>query len=879
MNNTSTRQPNREQQLVIDDLDHNMILFASAGTGKTFSVAQHVAKIISSGRALPEEILCLTFTIKAANEMKDDVLKYVGDSGKDVSVSTIHSFCYHVLREERKRSGNNCAEPVVCDENDEGDMLADIIVNIVGEAEAKRMRVYTANTRLANVMSILKSRREIDDQYTSDNAEDFRIVYSNVIKDNSNAFRKTVRFFENKNEVYDTLFLSFLGRYCGEWSSAYSTALQQSNLLDFDDLICQVHSMFKNDSIAEYWRNRYKYIIIDEMQDTSELEYDALKPIFIGNKVLMCGDFFQTIYTWRGSNPQKILNAFTSDFSAQKHMFSDNYRATRLLTRASFGYLQNTYPNLVGVYCPKDIHTISPSEGERIAVVDTSTFAKEASWIYDYLLNNMPEDPTKVCIMARTNTYIKALYEKLAYISNKKSYGNALHFFTVDNDSKFFRKAIIKDILAFLRLLLNPTDAVSLRRIAEKYVQGVGVATLSKFSNSGLIGVSPATFIDNETHLCGDPFTKLLEASKNDNIVIYDTETTGLDLSKDQIIQISALRLNRQGRIIDTIDLLVVPTVPISKAAQATHHKSLEYIKENGGVSIREALQKFSAFVDGAVLVGHNSIRFDAPLVCRQLKECDLPKLNILAEYDTMVIAKMFLPKLVNYKLDTLCKRYGVINDNAHDALGDITATGKALFCMLGVIEDTRIERKALISKYIDKFEKLHEFLQYLDIRLQAGCVCELIQRIVEKCCLFDRYTGDINEASVSDLLYAISQSDTSDGPSYVRELLTDAALSGSQIDLLIKKLHKIPIITVHQSKGCEFDTVIIAGADDSNFPSFSAQKEGTTDEEQRVFYVAISRSKKKLILTYASDEGYYGRQPSRYIKRIPEGCLERVRR
>ena len=94
------RVPNREQQAVIDDLDRNIILFASAGTGKTFTVARRVKAIIASGRAKPSEILCLTFTIRAANEMKDDITEYAGEAAREVTVSTIHSFAYQVQKEE-----------------------------------------------------------------------------------------------------------------------------------------------------------------------------------------------------------------------------------------------------------------------------------------------------------------------------------------------------------------------------------------------------------------------------------------------------------------------------------------------------------------------------------------------------------------------------------------------------------------------------------------------------------------------------------------------------------------------------------------------------------------------------------------------------------
>ena len=113
------RVPNEEQAKVIENLDDNIILFASAGTGKTFTVANRVANIIQSGRAKPQEILCLTFTIKACGEMKEDISRYIGASAKSVVVKTIHGFCYRLLAEEYKRNGERYNDLQVCDEVDE----------------------------------------------------------------------------------------------------------------------------------------------------------------------------------------------------------------------------------------------------------------------------------------------------------------------------------------------------------------------------------------------------------------------------------------------------------------------------------------------------------------------------------------------------------------------------------------------------------------------------------------------------------------------------------------------------------------------------------------------------------------------------------------
>lgn len=574
-------------------------------------------------------------------------------------------------------------------------------------------------------------------------------------------------------------------------------------------------------------------------------------------------------------------------------MFIQNFRATQTLTKASFGYLANTYPDLVGEYCPSTIVTSSKKAGDKIKHVNVPLAEDEAEWIYDYILKNRPADPTGVCIMARTNNYIEKLWEKLQRISNEKPDNEKLRFFTASKDSKFFRRAIIKDIMAMLALTVNYTDAGNLRRICKAFIKGVGPVTIAEIEKQSTLGIDLGVMIDRDTHDRGDPYYSLIVAHENSNIVVYDTETTGLDITKDQIIQISAIKINACGEIIDTLDQMVIPTIEISKKAQETHHQTRESIIARGGIDTISALKKFSAFVDGCVIVGHNSDRFDSPLVQRQLGENGLPALNVLHEYDTMMMAKQFYPKLKNYKLSTLCEMFGVTNENAHDALGDIIATGKVLnkMIMRNVIPVCS-ERKIFIEKYAPLFQKFFVFCSNLRTDyLEKQDLVGLVNAIIDGCRItkLKKYQNDVNnQLSVADLVYAIRNTVYDDIRSFIRGFIDEAALSGSQMDILIKKLQKIPLITVHQSKGCEFETVLIAGTYSNNFPSYRAVQDGAESEEKRVFYVAISRAKERLIMitpthTITQYDTVKRNVPCPYIDNIPdeyiENCIVRYER
>ena len=144
-------------------------------------------------------------------------------------------------------------------------------------------------------------------------------------------------------------------RHAGKLAFAYDAHLRQSNRVDYDDLIIFASRALKDTEICTRWAAKYRYITVDEMQDTSLLEYTVLTKLFAGGRVMMCGDFFQSIYGWRGAKPEYVLSNFIEKYQARVYMLSQNYRSTQTLTAATFGYLCATYPDLVGKYCPKDV--------------------------------------------------------------------------------------------------------------------------------------------------------------------------------------------------------------------------------------------------------------------------------------------------------------------------------------------------------------------------------------------------------------------------------------------------------------------------------------------------------------------------------------------
>ena len=885
------RQPNEAQQRVVNDLDNNIILFASAGTGKTFTVAKRTAQIIQSERAKPQEILCLTFTTKACEEMREDISQYVGKQASEVEIRTIHGFCYQLLREESRLKRDRYAEAVVCDEVDAEELLQSILSSQYAwwergvfqpaeeaqgdDAEAVSFEIFKKKGGLRNFVSALKHIREEQDFYSENEVEDYQKSFTFLEEHRAEECDNLTSISTKRGwQVCDQDFLTAMKRHAGRLVFAYNDHLRQSNRVDYDDLVLFAARALKNAETRARWAAKYRYITVDEMQDTSLLEYSVLTKLFSGNKVMMCGDFFQSIYGWRGSKPEYVLSNFIEKYQAKVYMLSQNYRSTQTLTAATFGYLGATYPDLVGKYCPKDLQVASPDEGDKILCMGFDNRREEAAQIYRYLRKNVEQGVTSLCVIARSNFYVSMLARVFEECNQAYPLDKQLRFFTAEEDLQFYKKPIVKDILAMLKLLLNKTDRVSMERITEKYVRLVGAKTVEWLRMQNQVGASIVSFLEKQTYTHEDPYHVLIEAFHKGEIVVYDTETTGLDLAKDEMVQLAAIRINAQGQVVDTFEKMIIPTIPIEAGAYATHGFDMEYITAHGGVTAKEALEEFLRFAKGAVLVGHNSFRFDSPLIARQLKDNGLLPLDIKGEYDTLTIAKQFHAGLPNFKLSTLCEKYDIINEAAHNAYGDIVATGKVLCRM--VVEDiipATMERKNVCARHKDKFLKLFTFIEELTERMKTNTPLDILTAIIDKMGMDGKCKTDGERYALLDLRAHFRAAEKESTDAFLRDFVARADLSGSRTDLLIERENRIPLLTVHHSKGCEFDTVVIAGADDRNFPNFYTQ--GDKEEgEEKVFYVAITRAKRRLVLTRAMWNGRERVSPSPYVEKIPDKYL-----
>lgn len=840
---------NKKQQQVIDELQSNILLNAGAGTGKTNVLSYRIVNILNKKYAKAEEILCLTFTNKACRELKKRIENQLDfATAQKITIRTIHGFAYQVINSTAKDIATIFKEFIIFDDEDQKTLIKQLLDKY---PKAKYMKMQ----EIINCIEQLKQERAVKQLYSEDIEQDYTKIYQQHLM-----FNKT--FNQQETDKLRNFFqLDGLNLLI-----AYELALKQMNGLDYKDLIANAYRIFQDDRVLSVWRKKYKYIMIDEMQDTSSFEYMMLEKLFYHNNIMLCGDEFQTIYEWRGSNPQKILAEFTKKYNPVVINFSENYRSTKLLLEVAYTTLINLFQeDVINHSYIKNMLAKSSEYGHKIQYKKVNSKRSEAYWIIENIINILPlvKSPTQIAILVRQNNYLQELVEELnkyAEYYNQKNPKQPINFIQIDN-IKFFKRQEIKDVLAVMKYLVNPNDYLSLQRILVNLVPNIGVRTIKQISSEEYLecGLRLSDFINaNFERENYEPFTDLIHAYHAKDIVVFDIEGTGTDVFSDNIIQLSAIKLRREKKIAEFNEFL--QSDKSVGESEKVHHISDEYLKQKGQ-NPREVLQRFREFIQNAVIVGHNIRGYDMDilnqnLVKHNLKAIDFTNIN----FDTLDLVRRFYPNLPKHKLEFLSEYFDFKVKSNHDSLADVYATGELLELLLeNRIIPTAKKRSELLAKQKNKFWQIAGIFKDLqaelndDLKLQS-----LIVNIVNEFDLKKVYKANISEEGSNRIekirdLYRLANDEltTQSGINAIKELLQYASLSNTDFDALTNNKPKIPIITIHQAKGLEFQYEFLAGMNDDVFPSyFSTQGGSISEEEKRLFYVAITRAKQGLFLS-----------------------------
>ncbi|MGL6185185.1 MAG: 3'-5' exonuclease [Clostridium chrysemydis] len=856
---------NEEQLKVINELDKNIYLVAPAGTGKTNTLAIRISKIIKENRCSLKEILCITFTNKACKEMEERVLFELSKSDetkslvKDITVKTFHGFCLQILKEEAKKKTDIFTDFTIYDEED--------------SLETLKFLKYYFKFPMKNLKSFIDLVKESRVRYgfvSIDEVTDYRNTINNLYKYYREKIEDVCKVkYKFEEELFKDLYKSGV-----HYIRAYNRELSNNHALDFNDLILKMEILLKDKDVVDRLSKRYKYINIDEVQDTSYFEYKIIEKIFKNNNILLCGDRFQTIYSWRGSEPKKIEEAFIKNYNPLYINFVKNYRATKLLTEMSKRYLENVSKDEFNEVYKSGITSNSEVIGEKVIVKEVNNQGEEALFLMQKIkeLEKENKDLSKTCILTRDNRYSIGLSKSL----NNMNYSKNFEFILVD-EYKFFRRSEIKDIIAFLKLIVNNSDSTSLKRILLRLKTGIGEEKIKDILSAEYrsFGIKLTDFIDSKSDR-GEFFSLLLEEVKKDNIIVFDVESTGTDVTKDQIIQIAAIRINKNGEVLEKFERFIKPTKSVGKS-YLVHGFSDEKLKEIGEDK-EKVFKDFLEFTKGRLIVGHN-VQYDINILNSELSRINFKSHEFLDFYDTLDIYRRFYPNELNHKLEYLSKKFNTLHKPSHDAMDDIIATGELLIMAIeDKIKDTSINRLNLMQKHLKSFKEIKEKLNSLFIFSETNDPSDIIIEILRNFDLLNRYPKEERENKKDRIIHfhnlvkEIKEDDISNRDSLIEVVNLTSLSNGEMEDIMTKKKGKIriPIITVHQAKGLEFQNVFIVGLYDGGFPNFFSLKSKDISEEKRLFYVALTRAKERLYLSYPKAI----RNTNGNIRNVLKSCL-----
>lgn len=485
---------NNKQKEAVENTNGPLLILAGAGSGKTKVLTTRIAYLVLEKNVFPENILAITFTNKAAREMKERVINILGKIGYDIQISTFHSFGLAILKEQYEVLGYK-----------------------------KNFTILDSDDTLAVVKKILKNMDYDIKEY------------------NPKAIRSKIS--GAKNELvdatqYEIIAATDFEKVVAKVYAAYEQKLKTNNSVDFDDLLTLPITLFKKyPEILRKYQEKYKYVLIDEYQDTNEAQYILTKLITAKYKnICVVGDDSQSIYSWRGANYKNILN-FEHDFeNAKTILLEQNYRSTKNILEAANYVIKNNKMKK-----DKNLWTENIT-GDKIKYHKAIDEKDEASYVGKKIieLTNNGVDLKDIAVLYRTNAQSRNIEELL--LRENIPYKVIGSFY-------FYNRKEIKDLISYLKLIYNTYDDASLERVINVPKRGIGLKSIENLNNKALsLECSLYDAIDSGKELVfKNLIEELRQISENCTLtelvdIILDKTGIKAELEKDQTIE-SEVRL------------------------------------------------------------------------------------------------------------------------------------------------------------------------------------------------------------------------------------------------------------------------------------------------------------------------------------------------
>ncbi|HFL3522783.1 DUF3553 domain-containing protein [Clostridioides difficile] len=421
---------NPAQREAVEKTEGPVLILAGAGSGKTKVLTTRIAYLIEDKGVQAPNILAITFTNKAANEMRERVEQNIGPETKDMWISTFHSCCVRILRKDINKIGYNRSF-VIYDSADQVTLVKDCL---------KELNLSDKVFEPKAVISAISGAK--DKLYTPKQFKDINMADNRMVK---------------IADIY----------------ALYQDRLKRNSALDFDDLILKTVELFKaNDEVLAYYRSRFRYIMVDEYQDTSKAQYELIKLLAREHQnICVVGDDDQSIYGWRGADIRNILE-FEKDYdNVHVVKLEQNYRSTQVILDAANKVISNNIERK-----RKKLWS-EKKEGELIKIQLTGSEIEEADFIADSIAQIARKENRSYkdfAVLYRANAQARPVEDAL----NRSQIP-----YNIYGGTKFYERKEIKDLLAYLRVIQNPQDDISIKRIINVPRRGIGLRTIEKIED------------------------------------------------------------------------------------------------------------------------------------------------------------------------------------------------------------------------------------------------------------------------------------------------------------------------------------------------------------------------------------------------------------
>ena len=866
--NNYTPSLDKYQIPVVEASQGYHLVLASPGCGKTHILAERIRYARERGVKY-EDMLCLTFTNRAAREMTNRIQKVVGGDFSELMVGNVHRFCSKFLFEQ----GRIPADSAIIDDEE----AVSIIADYRNEDEEGVTRDFNRYKGYQTIIFFQHFIYQLEHQhpwkyylhpesFTDDDREAVKhICASQKIEYDEQA---VVNIYHHAQEYMDEANAPGLDGKTADrirvllwkmyYANCYARYKEENHLFDFEDLLLYTYDIYRSDPTCK----RYPWIQVDEVQDLNGMQLAIIDLLTAEDNpmVMYLGDEQQAIFSFMGAKVE-TLTLLKMRCKGNIHHLQRNHRSPKYLLDVFNDYAEKQL-KIDRELLPLSDNDTKATSGD-LRIIHSSTIEAEHKDITTEALSlyeQNKEERTAVIVSANSDADC---------ISEAMTEAGLTHFKVSGRD--LFDTPDVKLLLAHLSVLSNEHNSIAWTRIM-KGVRAFPSHALARRFNWKLkqLALSPSDFLLYPESCYTAEF---LRAYNKEEIVVFDTETTGLNVFQDDIIEIAAIRIKGGEVVGEPLDLYIETDKPIlpmlgdkENPMYAIYH---EKMSTGELLSPSDALRRFLAYVGTSPILGHNA-NYDYNILDNNLQRyCnDTMQAHDIRCFDSLKLIRLLAPSLHSYKLESLLETFQLAGVNSHQAIDDVKATVSLVRLCAEKAREKQAQQAAFIrhpkvkpftnvlhSNYGERYREAVNRLYKLSTDHEPALVSELSAA-------YNAFHSDglINDIPRLDYILRYLRIDMLTDETVANALAPQLSQYIMDINTLKEAdfcnsksiLERIYVTTVHKAKGLEFDNVIIFDAADGRYPNAYNKTKQQDEEDARKFYVAMSRAKRRLFIAYA---------------------------